>query len=84
MSQYSHIKANKDVNGKETIIAAVQVYYFAISDTATIIIALIIVLRKKYIIYSHLFLLLYRHQMYKLKVLQYQLIIIFHLKLTKP
>ena len=50
------IKANKDVSGKETIIAAVQVYFFAISDTATIIIALIIVLRKKYIIYSHLFL----------------------------
>ena len=44
------IKASNEVNGIETIIAANQVYFLAISDTATITIALIRVLISKYIL----------------------------------
>ena len=46
-------KCLKEVNGKETTIAAVQVYFLAISETATIIIALINVLRIMYI-FTHI------------------------------
>ena len=50
VSQYSQTKAKSDVSGSETIIAAAQVYLFAISDTVTMIIALIRVFKSKYMI----------------------------------
>ena len=50
VSKYNQIKASNEVKGIETIIAANQVYFLAISDTATITIALIRVLISKYIL----------------------------------
>jgi len=49
VSQYNQIKANSDVKGIEIIIAAKNEDFFAISETITIIKALINVFNKKYI-----------------------------------
>ena len=50
VSQYNQRNASNEVNGSETIIAAVHVYLFAISDTTTMIIAVIRVFKIKYIV----------------------------------
>tara|TARA_Y100001960_G_scaffold214676_1_gene224297 strand:- start:236 stop:424 length:189 start_codon:yes stop_codon:yes gene_type:complete len=49
VSQYNQIKASNDVKGIEIIIAAKNDDFLAISETITIIIALINVLNIKYI-----------------------------------
>ena len=49
VSKYNHTKAKIEVRGKETIIAADQVYFLPISDTAAITTALNKILIKKYI-----------------------------------
>tara|TARA_Y100000768_G_C23721046_1_gene560313 strand:- start:285 stop:473 length:189 start_codon:yes stop_codon:yes gene_type:complete len=55
VSQYNQIKANNDVKGIEIIIAAKNDDFLAISETITMIIALITVLKIKYIfLYDYL------------------------------
>tara|TARA_Y100000590_G_scaffold138663_1_gene158747 strand:- start:39 stop:227 length:189 start_codon:yes stop_codon:yes gene_type:complete len=55
VSQYNQIKASSDVKGIEIIIAAKNDDFLAISETITMIIALINVLNIKYIfLYDHL------------------------------
>ena len=55
VSQYNQIKASNDVKGIEIIIAAKNDDFLAISETITMIIALITVLNIKYIfLYDYL------------------------------
>ena len=55
VSQYNQIKASNDVKGIEIIMAAKNDDFLAISETITMIIALIIVLNIKYIfLYDYL------------------------------
>ena len=55
VSQYNQIKASKDVKGIEIIMAAKNDDFLAISETITMIIALITVLKIKYIfLYDYL------------------------------
>ena len=51
VSQYNQIKASNDVKGIEIIIAAKNDDFLAISETITMIIALITVLNIKYIFF---------------------------------